>query len=135
MRGVELTGPADPPPEFRRRWVVLWDGECGFCRRSVEWVLGRDRAGLLAAAPYQNCRGWLPEAILERSEEQVHLRSPGGRYWGGGAAAIRLVGLLGHPLLERALGLPPLRTAVGLGYRWLARHRSRLGRWIAGRPR
>src|SRR5215203_3661059 len=35
-----------------RHWIV-WDGDCGFCRRAVGWVLARDGAHLFQATPYQ----------------------------------------------------------------------------------
>ncbi len=131
MRAAGFTERQAPPGEFGSHWVLIWDGDCGFCRGTVEWVLRLDREGLLMAVPYQECRGWLPDAVLARSDAQAHLRSPDGRYWGGGAVPIRITGLLGHPIIERLLDTPPLRWATGLGYRWVARHRSRLGRWVA----
>jgi len=118
------------PDSIRARWVLLWDGECGLCRRSVRWVLARDRRGLLLAMPYQDALAWLPQPVRERSPRQAHLRAPDGRYWGGGAAVIRLAGLLGHPLLERVLSLPGPRHAVGWAYRWVAAHRSALAPWV-----
>jgi predicted DCC family thiol-disulfide oxidoreductase YuxK len=131
MRGERLEERGPVPAALGGHWLVIWDGECGFCRRSVEWVLRRDRKGALRAAAYQECEAWLPEPVWRLSRTQAHLRSPEGRYWGGGAAAIRLAGLLGHPWLERLLGLPPLRLLTELGYRTVAGNRRWLGRWSA----
>jgi predicted DCC family thiol-disulfide oxidoreductase YuxK len=33
--------------------LVLYDGECGLCDRTVQWLLRRDRAGALRFAPLQ----------------------------------------------------------------------------------
>lgn len=127
MRAQRLSeGPV--PAERAAHWLLLWDGECGFCRRSVAAVLRRDRRGVLAAAPYQECLDWLPEPVRSRSPEQAHLRSPEGRYWGGGAAVTRVLGLLGHRRLERVLDTAALRPVMAWGYRWVARHRGLLGR-------
>lgn len=41
-----MTTPAPPPP------IVLYDGTCGLCHRSVRWLLRRDR-GRLRYAPLQ----------------------------------------------------------------------------------
>ena len=38
--------------DARRHWIV-WDGECGFCRRAVDWALARDRRRLFEAVRYQ----------------------------------------------------------------------------------
>ena len=129
VRGERLTERAVPPEPFRQRWILLWDGECGFCRRWVERALRRDKTGMLRACPYQQCTGWLPQPVLDRSSIQAHLRSPDGRYWGGGDAAIRLIGLLGHPGWEAVLGLPPLRMLVRAAYRAVAGQRRRLAGW------
>jgi predicted DCC family thiol-disulfide oxidoreductase YuxK len=128
--GERLHETGTAPPAVQERWLLLWDGDCGFCRRWVQRALRRDRAGLLLALPYQEALRWLPAAVRERSPHQAHLRSPDGRYWGGGAAVIRLCGLLGHPRLERVLCLPGLRHAVALGYLLVSRHRGWLARWI-----
>lgn len=130
IAGQTLPESGAVPDTARMRWLLLWDGECGFCRRSVERVLRWDRRGEIQALRYQDALDWLPEAVRERSPHQAHLRSPDGRYWGGGAAVIRLAGVLGHPLLERVLGAPGMRQAVELGYRLVARHRRRIGRWV-----
>ena len=133
MRGERLEERGPVPAALAGQWLVLWDGACGFCRRSVDWLLRHDRAGALGAVPYQDCEAWLPERVWARSGRQAHLRSPDGRYWGGSDAAIRIAGLLGHSLLERLLALPPLRWLMALAYRNLARQRGPLGRWSAPR--
>jgi predicted DCC family thiol-disulfide oxidoreductase YuxK len=33
--------------------LVLYDGDCGFCARSVSWVLKHDRKGVFSFAPLQ----------------------------------------------------------------------------------
>lgn len=35
------------------RWVVFYDGECGMCARTVQWLLARDRKGKFHYAPLQ----------------------------------------------------------------------------------
>jgi predicted DCC family thiol-disulfide oxidoreductase YuxK len=35
------------------RNLVLYDGECGFCDRLVQWLLRHDRKGILSYAPLQ----------------------------------------------------------------------------------
>lgn len=131
--GAALPERGTPPADVPGRWLILWDGECGFCRRSVEATLARDRRAVLAARPYQDCTDWLPQPVLARSPDQAHLRSPDGRYWGGGDAAIEVLALLGHRRLAALLRRKPLHGLVARGYRWVARHRGLMGRLF--RPR
>jgi len=37
----------------QRKWVVLFDGVCGLCNRTVDWLMSRDKRGLLCFAPLQ----------------------------------------------------------------------------------
>jgi len=44
--------PALPPPSSAP--VVLYDGDCGFCARSVQFILRRDRRGVFRFAALQS---------------------------------------------------------------------------------
>ena len=61
-------------PEARGRWpeapLLLYDGTCGFCAASVQWVLRHDRRGTLLFAPLQ---GETARPILERHPELLPL--------------------------------------------------------------
>jgi predicted DCC family thiol-disulfide oxidoreductase YuxK len=129
VRGERLQELGESPAEFHGRWILIWDGDCGFCRRWVEHALRHDKSGKLGAVPYQQCVDWLPQSARERSPHQAHLRSPDGRYWAGGDAAIRLIGLLGYGRFETLLSLPPLRMLTRSAYRLVARNRARLASW------
>src|SRR5947208_8680425 len=38
----------------RTRPTLIYDGECGFCRRSVDWVQRWDREHRIALVPFQD---------------------------------------------------------------------------------
>jgi predicted DCC family thiol-disulfide oxidoreductase YuxK len=46
--------------------VLLYDGECAFCDRAVQFLLARDRAGTFRFAPLQ---GEFARGVLERHAE------------------------------------------------------------------
>jgi predicted DCC family thiol-disulfide oxidoreductase YuxK len=48
------------------RYLVLYDGNCGLCDRSVQWLLVRDRGRLLHFSPLQG----------ETAREVVSIREP-----------------------------------------------------------
>jgi predicted DCC family thiol-disulfide oxidoreductase YuxK len=35
------------------RWVVFYDGDCGMCARSVQWILRHDQSGAMFFSPLQ----------------------------------------------------------------------------------
>ena len=55
--------PMDTSPENLPPRLVLYDGVCGLCDKSVQWLLDHDPEGKLRFAPLQ---GPTAQAILER---------------------------------------------------------------------
>lgn len=106
------------------RTMVLWDGECGFCRRSVDWLLARDRDGRLEAVPYQMAPAppMTPE-LRQACARAVHLVEPDGRVWSAGRAVLRALEIVGYRVWPRVLRWPPFIWFIELGYWVVARNR------------
>lgn len=129
------------PVEYHARrttHLLLYDGTCGFCASSVQWVLRHDRRGTLRFAPLQGETArpilarhpelasvdsvvwveWSPEArearevVLVRSEAAMAV----GRYLGGPWSVVARLG---------ALVPGPIRDWT---YDLIARHRHKLTR-------
>ena len=116
------------------RAVILFDNDCGFCKWSLSKILAWDRHGRLRPVALQS-----PEAddLLigmnpERKRASWHLMAPDGRTYSGGQAVAHLARLLpgGVPIAVLASAVP--RT-TDRAYRWVARHRDRLGRALGER--
>ena len=58
-----MIGPMDAAPDELPPRLVLYDGVCGLCDKSVQWLLDHDPEGKLRFAPLQ---GPTAAAILER---------------------------------------------------------------------
>ena len=125
----------------RTAHLLLYDGTCGFCASSVQWVLRRDRRWTLRFAALQGETArpilarhpelatvdsvvWVegsPEALKAREAREVVLvRSEAamavGRYLGGGwAVAAQLAALIPRSIRD-------------WGYDLIARHRHKLTR-------
>ena len=110
-------------------WLVLYDGECGFCRASLGWLLRWDRRGRLEPVALQSARA--ADILAELSEEERmdswHLVSPDGERWSASAAAPQLLRLLpGGRIPARILAAAPQLTERA--YRFVADHRGAFGR-------
>jgi len=111
--------------------LLLYDGTCGFCASSVQWVLRRDRRGTLRFAALQ---GDTARPMLARHPQladvdsvvwvgesgEVRVRSAAAlavaRYLGGGWSVVaRLAALIPGPIRD-------------WGYDLIARHRHKLTR-------
>ena len=114
-----------------RRWIVAYDGECGFCMWLLSGLLRWDSDRLLRAIPLQGAEAGGLLADLEEAERLAswHLISPDGTRRSGGDAIAPLLRLLpGGRLPAAAFARFP--AATGPGYRWVAEHRSGLSRWV-----
>jgi predicted DCC family thiol-disulfide oxidoreductase YuxK len=115
---------AEPPPDAP---VVLFDGECNLCHRSVQFLLRHDRRKALRFASLQGDYGRRLLARLGQANftPDSFLLQADGRVYRDSGAALRTLRLLGPPwsLLYALLIVPaPLRDAV---YRYIARNRYR----------
>ena len=120
--------------------LLVYDGECGFCRRWIaRWMRSlRDR---VEVAPYQEVAPRFPEIGVDRFRESVHLREPGGAWTRGTEAVFRALATSPRRkwllwLYRRVPGFAPVSEGV---YRFVAAHRPALssvtawvwGRWLA----
>lgn len=115
------------PIDVEAHPILFFDGVCGLCNATVDWLLARDRQGVLRFAPLQ---GETAQRLLPKTDSQdlnsvvlfdesgLHRRS---------RAAVRTLRHLGGPyrLLSCLLWVipAPLRE---LGYRTIAKLRYRL---------
>ena len=113
-----------PAPE-----LLLWDGTCGFCRRSVDYVERHDTSHAFLTVPYQEAPSppMTPE-LREACARAFHVVKADGQVLRAGRAALYVLSRLGHPRLARVLGVPPLAWGVELGYWLLARNRGLVSR-------
>lgn len=70
--------------------VVIYDGECGICRRSVAW-LERREPGALEFVPLQAPGASQFGIAPERLSRSVHLVEADGRVFSAAAALVRLL--------------------------------------------
>lgn len=110
------------------RAIVFFDGVCGLCNTTVDFIVRHDRYQRLACAPLQGstAQRYLTPAIREELNTLV-LRLPDGQQYQRSAAVVRILWRLGGvwKLAAAALWLVPLPLR-NLGYRLVAKWRYRL---------
>lgn len=115
---------------------MLYDDDCGFCKRLLSKFLAWDRHRRLRPVALQHPEADRLLAGMDDEERMAswHLVTPGGAVRSGGAAVAPLLRMLpGGAIPARAAESAP--GAVDRGYRWVARNRSALSRSIPGRER
>ena len=116
------------------RWIVLYDGDCGFCERLLAGLMRRDRHERLRPVVLADREADELLSDLTPAERMAswHLVSPAGERHSGGAALPPLLRLLpGGRVPAAVFAAAPRMT--DRGYRWVAEHRSWLSKPRPGR--
>ena len=119
-----------------QRHRVVWDGECGFCRRCVGWIRARDRDGLFETVPYQELPSPPMTPELEAAcADAVHVLAADGARLRAGRAVLFVTERLGWRWTSRLLRLPPMVWLVEIAYRLVARNRRLVSRLLPAERR
>ena len=112
------------------RPVLVYDGDCRFCRFAARAIDRLDRENRIAFLPFADPEAAPLLADLPEGDRtgSIHLVDPDGRRFSRGAALTRLIGHLGaRPGAGHA---PAAAQLLGRAYDPIARNRSRLGRRV-----
>lgn len=116
--------------------VVMYDGDCGFCKVVLAVLLRWDRARRLSPVTIQSTRGEELLADLARHDRlrSWHLVDPEGRLYSGGAGIPVVFDALpwGTLIARIASRFPKTTSRV---YDWVASNRAILGRLLKARVR
>ncbi|MBI3962514.1 MAG: DUF393 domain-containing protein [Deinococcus sp.] len=111
-------------------YVLLYDGQCQFCTRSVARLKRRDRLGRLEFLPSQDPQAprRFPQVTPEQCAQAMQLIDPRGQVSQGADALVRILWLLpGGPLVAWLYAVPGVPFLARYLYRWVAKNRYRLG--------
>jgi predicted DCC family thiol-disulfide oxidoreductase YuxK len=117
-----------------KQGIFIFDGACGVCTASVQWVQRRDVAGRLACLPYQTAdldsiSPGLTEEMANRAAYFV--RGDGHRFRGARAVFEALRRLPGVWKLVGTVGaLAPVSLLCEPVYRLFAANRTRISIWL-----
>ena len=111
--------------------LVLWDGDCGFCRRGVHWFAERDRAQRMRMVPYQDAPSPpMTPALAAECARALYIVHPDGTMTRAGRAILYMLGVVGFPRIARVLAWPPLIWLVEIAYWIVARNRKLASRFL-----
>ena len=118
--------------------LMIWDGDCAFCRRSVQLAQRLDHDQQFTYAPYQSApqvfhRPMTPQ-LRRACERALHIACTDGRLLHGGAAVMFfLETTTRHRLLKRLFRIArsfPCIVFIESGYKLVARNRSFFSRFF-----
>ena len=118
------------PASAPHPYTLIYDGECGICRRSVGWIRERDREERIEVVPYQDPT--VPERFSEvprhDMERAMQLVALDGARWEGARALEEILAILPRWRVAAPLfRIPGVRRVADRIYRWVATNRRHLG--------
>jgi predicted DCC family thiol-disulfide oxidoreductase YuxK len=115
-----------------RRFTLLYDGDCPFCRREVDWLKRQDRQGMLSLEDIGDPAFDPSKYGLTREEVSsvIHGITPDGRVVRRMEAICEAYRAVGKGWLMAPTGWPGLRAVSDAAYGVFARNRIALGRWF-----
>jgi predicted DCC family thiol-disulfide oxidoreductase YuxK len=131
MASTPHVGPAPPASPLAKRALVLYDGHCALCRKSVALLQRLDwfkRLGYLDVRDSERLQGVVLPVPPDRLLEEMHLLPQGGQKFYHGFTAFRWMAWqlpLLWPLVP-FLYLPGMASLGQRAYLWIARNRFRL---------
>ncbi len=117
------------PPEGKP--VLIYDGQCPFCVRSVEWMQ-KQVGDTLQFLPYQVSQSRFPEIPLEDFQRAVQLINLEGEVFEGAQAVFRALAFNARFqfLLKAYKSIPGFAWFSEWGYRFIAKYRGFFGRFF-----
>lgn len=113
--------------------TAIYDGQCVICRQSkrlIEALDWRRRVTFLDLHRWDDVQRLVPALDYPTAMGQMHVLAPDGLYGGFFATRRALKELpLGYPVWL-ALRLPGMAWLGERVYRFIARHRYRINRWV-----
>jgi predicted DCC family thiol-disulfide oxidoreductase YuxK len=124
------TPPAGTLATLSQGPVLLFDGECGVCAASVQWVLAHERTADLRFAALQSPVGrtfLVASGLNPEIDSLIWIEASGSsariHYYADAVRAVLRYVDGPWTVLHTLLGLVP-RKVRDFGYRWFARHRQ-----------
>lgn len=126
MDGPAGTAPMSDPA------VLVYDGECSVCRKTVDWIRTRDPDGAFEFLSLHSAALTTRFPFLDREacRRAAHLVRSDGSVFVGEQAAPEILGRIpGWRWAARCLRLPGARAVSRIAYRILARRRHAIA-WL-----
>lgn len=112
------------------RPILVYDGECGFCARSIQFILRHERRHDLLFTPRQSALGieLRRQYNLERVESMLWIEQRDQQAFIESNAVLKAATYLGGIFCLAALAFCIPAAIRNPPYRWIAAHRQRLSR-------
>lgn len=116
---------------MENKLIVLWDGDCGFCRNSLEWVKKRKPQGEIEYLSFheEKAKKWRDQIGLEALQKSMYVIEGDKNFYGGSEGfRILLSRIPRYQWLSFLMGLPLVKQCCRIVYSFIAKNRLRFGK-------
>jgi len=110
--------------------VVLWDGDCGFCLKSLDWVKSKNPEGKITYLSFHadKAKSWCNVIGIENLQKSMYVIKENRPYPGAEGFQILLLRIPNWRWLGTLMGWPVIKQIGQLGYLVIAKNRTWLGK-------
>ena len=110
----------------RKKPILIYDGDCAFCTRSVQTLQRWAKELELIPSQSEGALELHPHLSREKTERRVYLLK-GKKLYGGAEAVARVLALRKIGGIALIYYFPIVRIVADALYDWVARHRHQFG--------
>jgi len=111
--------------------IVLWDGDCSFCKNSLEWVQKKNPQGDIQYLSFheETAKKWREQIGLEALQKSMYVVEENETLYGGSEGfRILLSRIPRYKWLSFLMGLPLIKQCCQFGYSIIANNRMHWGK-------
>jgi len=110
--------------------VVLWDGDCGFCLKSLDWIKGKNPEGEIIYLSFhsEKVKQWRDLIGIENLQKSMYVIKENRPYAGAEGFRILLLRIPKWRWLGTLMGWPVLKQICQMGYLVIAKNRTWFGK-------
>lgn len=113
--------------------LVLWDGDCGFCKQSLDWLKRQNLQGEIQFISFHDKKvaSWKKKIGTENLQKSMHVIENNKNIYAY-AEGFRILFSRSPKWkwLSFLMGLPLIKQCCHFGYTWIANNRFRLSKHV-----
>lgn len=117
-------------PKEKLPLLVIWDGDCGFCQKSLQWIQRQNPEGNITYLSFhsEEAAPWRDKIGIENLQRSMYVIEDDQFFAGSDGFRILLSHIPEYRWLSTLMGWPLIKQLCRGGYRIIAANRNLLGK-------
>tara|TARA_B100000686_G_scaffold34131_1_gene35725 strand:+ start:25240 stop:25638 length:399 start_codon:yes stop_codon:yes gene_type:complete len=111
--------------------ILVWDGNCKFCEKCIDWIIAKGGEEKLFLIPFQEIPyPPMSDDFKKKCIKSIQFLKPTHEIFAGGDAITEILFTIGYKKIATMIRKPILRQFIKYLYIFIAKNRSFLSRFI-----